>query len=345
MEAMTWAAIIVCISQSGMLSGLNLAYFSISRLKLEVEAAKHNPHARRVQAIRNDANLLLATILWGNVAVNVLLALLSNSVMTGIAAFLFSTFVITFIGEIIPQAYFSRHALPMASRLAPVMWVYRVLLYPLAKPSAMVLDRWLGKESIQYYREHDFKEMINIHASSADSDIDRVEGRGAINFLALDDVPVSQEGEEIHPESIISIDFSEGMPRFPDIHTEAGERFLELVRKSGMKWAVLTDDSAQPRLALNTDRLLRSIHGRDARWMPLAWCHRPIVVTDAHTPLGSVIPRLKVRALHREDDVIDDDLIILWGEHKRIITGSDVLGRLLRGIVRRESVQGGSGGQ
>jgi hypothetical protein len=54
------------------------------------------------------------------------------------------------------------------------------------------------------------------------------------------------------------------------------------------------------------------------------------------TPLGAVIGRLKVKPEHAEDDVIDDDLILVWGEDKRIITGADLLGRLLRGIVIRE---------
>jgi hypothetical protein len=37
-----------------------------------------------------------------------------------------------------------------------------------------------------------------------------------------------------------------------------------------------------------------------------------------------------------EDDVIDNDLILVWGEQKRIITGADLLGRLLRGIVMND---------
>jgi CBS domain containing-hemolysin-like protein len=48
----------------------------------------------------------LATILWGNVGINVLLTMLSDSVLTGLGAFLFSTIAITVIGEITPQAYF-----------------------------------------------------------------------------------------------------------------------------------------------------------------------------------------------------------------------------------------------
>jgi metal transporter CNNM len=31
--------------------------------------------------------------------------------------------------------------------------------------------------------------------------------------------------------------------------------------------------------------------------------------------------------------VIDNDHILIWGEQKRIITGADLLGRLLRGIA------------
>jgi hypothetical protein len=33
---------------------------------------------------------------------------------------------------------------------------------------------------------------------------------------------------------------------------------------------------------------------------------------------------------------IDNDLILVWGQQKRIITGSDILGRLLRGISLKE---------
>ena len=68
----------------------------------------------------------------------------------------------------------------------------------------------------------------------------------------------------------------------------------------------------------------------------LYW-HRPIIVTDMRTPLGDVIGRMQVKPKRPEDDVIDNDLILVWGEEKRIITGADLLGRLLRGIVTQDS--------
>ena len=45
---------------------------------------------------------------------------------------------------------------------------------------------------------------------------------------------------------------------------------------------------------------------------------------------------MKVVQESPEDDVIENDLILFWGPQKRIITGSDLLGRLLRGIATVE---------
>jgi len=63
---------------------------------------------------------------------------------------------------------------------------------------------------------------------------------------------------------------------------------------------------------------------------------RPVIVSDMHTRLGEVIERLTLTPEHLEDDVIDNDLILIWGEQKGIITGADLLGRLLRGIATIE---------
>jgi hypothetical protein len=52
--------------------------------------------------------------------------------------------------------------------------------------------------------------------------------------------------------------------------------------------------------------------------------------------LGDVIGQMRVLQERPEDDVIENDLILVWGVRKRIITGSDLLGRLLRGIATVE---------
>lgn len=338
MAPITWLGIAFCLSQSAILSGLNLAFFSISKLRLEIEAEKNNRAALRVADLRKDSNFLLVTILWANVSVNVLLALLSGSVLTGVSAFLFSTVLITVVGEIIPQAYFSRHALSVASTLSPLLRVYQILLFPVAKPTAIVLDRWLGVEAIPYFRESDLRELISMHMDSFETEIGRVEGRGALNFLALDDLPLALEGEAVDPESIISLEFRGGRPIFPDIEPSPGDEFIDRIQRCRKKWIIVSDEKGDPRMVINSDEFIRDALFSPGRFNPYWHCHRPIILRDGSIPLGHVIPRFRVNPEHSDDDVIDEDIVLLWSDHeRRVITGSDILGRLLRGIVRSEA--------
>lgn len=334
----TWLGIAFCVSQSAMFSGLNLAYFSVSRLQLEIDSGTGNVAAAKILKIREDSNFLLTTILWGNVGINVLLTLLSNSVMTGIIAFLFSTIIITVLGEIIPQAYFSRHALRIGAMLAPVLRFYQILLYPVAKPIALLLDLWLGKEGIQYLAERDMREMIRQHMTAEDADLGRIEGMGALNFLSIDDIPATHEGEPLDPRSIVSLPFDGDKPRLPDISTEAGRVFLKQLQASGHKWAVLTDTTDRPRLVVDTDGFLRSALLDPESFDPIQYCHAPIIVTDAATRIGHILQRFEVQPAYKDDNVIDRDVVLVWNIDRRVITGADILGRLLTGISRTQRV-------
>src|SRR5438876_9992580 len=90
-----WIGIAFCIIQSAMFSGLNLAIFSVSKLRLEVEAPGGNRDAISLLGLRKDSKLSLSAVLWGNVTINVLLTLLSQSVLAAIGASAFPTFTIT----------------------------------------------------------------------------------------------------------------------------------------------------------------------------------------------------------------------------------------------------------
>jgi metal transporter CNNM len=336
METLIWLGILFCVSQSAMFSGLNLAFFSISKLRLEIESKNNNPHALKVARLRQDSNFLLTTILWGNVGINVLLTLLSNSVMAGVVAFLFSTLIITIFGEIIPQAYFSRHALKIASLLSPVLRFYQILLYPVAKTTAVVLDKWLGAEALQFFEEKDFRELLKIHMDSPETDLDKVEGKGALNFLAIDDLPVVKEGEIVDTDSVIQLPFVEDKPVFPELELSCTDPFLKLIQSSKKKWVVLTDSHGEPKATLNSDSFLRAALFGGSEFDPIRYCHRPIIVREEHATLGEVIPKLMVHPERLDDDVIDKDIIVFWGTQKRIITGADILGRLMRGIVKNQ---------
>ena len=332
MDQLIWTGIFICIAHSAMFSGLNLAFFSLSRLRLEAEAAAGNKAALKILVLRRDANFLLTTILWGNVGINVLLTLLSNSVMIGVAAFAFSTFFITFFGEIIPQAYFSRRAMQMASLLSPVLRFYQYVLYPVAKPSAWMLDKLLGRENIEYLMERQLKGVIEQHIVSEHAEIDEIEGRGALNFLDIDDVPIEDEGQSVDPASIIALPTTIDLPVLPEVSSH-DDPFVKEVNASGRKWVILTDASGAPQLVLDADSYLRSVMFDPERIDGYSHCHRPIVVTDPSSPLGHIIGRLKSGSVAESDDAIAKDIVLLWTEDKKhVITGADLLGRLLRGI-------------
>ena len=336
-NVVVWIGIALCIAQAAIFSGLNLAVFSVSRLRLEVEAAGGNDDAAKLLSLRADSHLTLATIIWGNVATNVLLTLLSESTLAGVGAFLFSTIVITLLGEIIPQAYFSRNALRIAARLVVFVKFYRVLLFVVAKPTALFLNWWLGLEAIALFRERDFRALMAKHVEAAGTDLGRLEAIGALNFLDLDDILVLDEGEPVDPRSVISLPIVSGRPALPPFGRAANDPFLRQLDVSGRKWVIFVDKSEEPCMVLDAHHFLRDVLFNEVSVGPEPYWHRPIVVTNMNTRLGDVIGLMKMRPEHPEDDVIDHDLILVWGKQKRIITGADLLGRLLRGIVARET--------
>jgi len=332
--ALAWMGIVLCVLQSGSFSGLNLSLFGISALRLEAQAAAGSQDAARLLELRRDPNFLLTTVLWGNVGTNVLLTLVSESVLAGALGFVFSTFVITFGGEILPQAYFSRHALRMATRMRPFLRFWQVVLYPVAKPTALLLDAWLGRESLDYLREAELREVIKRYVASPSTEIGRVEGIGVLNFMALDDLCVADEGELLDPRSVIELPEADGRPVYPAFEASRMDPFLQQVEASGMKWVVVVSPRGEPLRVLDADAFLRTAALSDGAPEVELFTHVPIVVRDAKTKIDEVLPRLRSHRTQAGEDVIDDDVILVWADPHRIITGADILGRLLRGIAK-----------
>jgi metal transporter CNNM len=325
--------ILFCIIQSGITSGLTLSLFGFPRLRLESEASAGNDDAVQILKYRKDSHLLLATLIWANVSFNVLLAFLTESIMNAYVAFVFTTFLITFIGEIFPQAYISRRALSVGSKLSPLISIYKFITYPLAKPTAYLLDKLIGKECYDFFTEETIKEILKRHLESSETEVDKLEGQGALNFLDLDDMSADDEGENILAESLISIDHEDFNIETPI--NEIPVAFFERLASIKKKWAILLSKQGTPEYALNINSLLRESFLLSSSKKLSSFCHRPIVINDFSMKLGDIISRFKVFQEHQEDDVIDLDIIIFWSDDKKkIITGADILGRLLRGVVK-----------
>ncbi len=176
---------LLLLAGSAMFSGLTLGYFSLNLNTLERRAKHGNKEARAVYPIRKRGNLLLTTLLLGNVAVNTALSVYIGSLLSGVVAGAIATTMIFLFGEIIPQAAFSRHALSVGSKFAPLVKVLMFIMLPITFPIAYALDKILGEEMPNLYSKRDLMQIVSDLEESEHSDIDADEERivhGALQF-------------------------------------------------------------------------------------------------------------------------------------------------------------------
>ena len=107
---------------------------------------------------------------------------------------------------------------------------------------------------------------------------------------------------------------------------------LWVLRQPQLVTAELRDGDNAIALALDASAFLRASIIRGEPTSPIDFCHPPILVTDESTRLSQVLEQLETEP---DDNLLKRDIILLWGREKRVISGSDILGFLLRGIVRQ----------
>lgn len=176
---------LVLVSLSGLFSGLTLGLLSLDTQSLRRRAKHGDTDAKIIYPIRKRGNLLLTTLLLGNVAVNTTLSIFLGSIASGVVAGITATALIVIFGEIIPQAVISRYALWFGARTIWFTKIVIVLAYPVAWPIAKMLDLFLGSELPTTYSHKELMDIISEHEDSEHSPIDADEERilhGALQF-------------------------------------------------------------------------------------------------------------------------------------------------------------------
>jgi len=164
---------ILLLILSGLFSGLNIGLMSLNVFRLKRLVKLGNKDAKKIYPLRKNGNLLLTTILLGNVAVNATLAVFLTSLTTGVVAGIISTGLIVIFGEILPQAMFTKHAMKFGAKTYWVMWIFMVLLYPVSKPIAWSLDKILGKEVRSIFTKSELNLLIGEQQKIKNSDFDK----------------------------------------------------------------------------------------------------------------------------------------------------------------------------
>ncbi len=175
----------ILLFMSAIFSGLTIGSFSLSLSALEQKIKLGDKRALKVYKVRKNGNLLLCTLLLGNVAVNSTIAILLGDIATGVVAGLIATGLIVVLGEIMPQAFFARYALTLGSKTVWLAHLFIFILYPVAKPLSLFLDLMLGNEDPIIFSKQEISELIRFHEDSPHSNIDEDEERiilGALSY-------------------------------------------------------------------------------------------------------------------------------------------------------------------
>jgi metal transporter CNNM len=196
----TYIIVVILILLSGIFSGLTLGFFTLNLSELERKAKLGDTRAEKVLNVRRNGNLLLCTLLLGNVAVNSCMAIFLSSITSGLAAACISTGLIVIFGEILPQAVFSRYALTVGFYSIWLVKFFRFLLYPIASPLARILDRMLGQEIDTIWSKREIREILRDHKDSPHSTIDADEERIANGALSFS---VKSAREVMTPASVV----------------------------------------------------------------------------------------------------------------------------------------------
>ena len=150
-----WLIIVGLLALSGSFSGLNLGVLGLDVKDLEMmtegpfetaEDERMGKLARKILPLRRRGNLLLCTILLGNVMVNSLLSIIMSDIAGGGVALVASTGLIVIFGEIVPQAICSRHGVAAGAYLSWLLWIALIVTFIFSYPIAAILDKTLGEE-------------------------------------------------------------------------------------------------------------------------------------------------------------------------------------------------------
>lgn len=186
-------SLIVLLISSGIISGTEVAFFSLSKADLEKE---NNPKINQVNQLLEDPKKLLATILIANNFINILFILLFAYVgdyyFKGLDSYLIKflleivlvTFLILLFGEVLPKIYANRNSLAFASFMAKPMTFLNSLLSFLSSPLLLltnIVERKLSRKQTDFSVEV-LSQALELTSQGATTKEEKKILQGIVNF-------------------------------------------------------------------------------------------------------------------------------------------------------------------
>ncbi len=155
------ALVLVLLFASAMISGSEIAFFSLSHRHLEEVKKRHKPKDKQILSLLERPNRLLATILIANNVINIAIIILSTLVFSALfptgmhpaLEFLLQVVAITFMillfAEVLPKVYASQHSMQFAQLMASPLIFLRKIFSPLSGllvKTTRIIDKRMEKK-------------------------------------------------------------------------------------------------------------------------------------------------------------------------------------------------------
>ena len=189
--------VLILVVLSALLSGSEVAMFSISnKQRFDLEDQNKNTN-KRVLTLLKEPKKLLATILIANNFINVSIVMASNFVfnnliiegsisdtMNFIIQVIAITFLILLFGEVIPKVYANNYNLKFSKFMAIPLQLLKKLFYPISQilvNSTNLIDKRIEKrkESIQ---ANELEHALNLTVDSVDNEDEKKILEGIVKF-------------------------------------------------------------------------------------------------------------------------------------------------------------------
>ncbi len=209
--------VIVLVALSAVFSGSEMAFSSVSKIRLKNYAAQGNKRAEKALKIANSFDDALTTILIGNNIVNILSTSISTVLFTellgsggvGVATAVMTVVVLVF-GEITPKSYAKCHSESVALMMAEPLWCLIKLMTPVVFLFKILQNAIKPKTEQPTVTEDELKYMI-----------EEIEEQGVLEEQESDLVRSALEFDEITVDEIL-------IPRVNVVAVEKNEDFEKI---------------------------------------------------------------------------------------------------------------------
>eukprot|EP00928_Gymnodinium_smaydae_P017730 TRINITY_DN16780_c0_g1_i2.p1 TRINITY_DN16780_c0_g1~~TRINITY_DN16780_c0_g1_i2.p1 ORF type:complete len:725 (+),score=163.96 TRINITY_DN16780_c0_g1_i2:66-2240(+) len=175
----------LCVISGALAAGLTLGLTTLEPFDLAVKLetrldqsctaeerealAREQGLCRKILPVIRDRHLLLVTLLLFNTVANESLPIFLDQLVPSLVAILLSVTVVLFCGEVFPSAIFTGpNQFAIVSKCIPLVRSLKAIFYVIAKPIALLLDRFIGDEGAEVgpkYSRAELRALLQLHCS------------------------------------------------------------------------------------------------------------------------------------------------------------------------------------